>query len=135
MILFIWAGYALAGAGVIEPLPLTKLALTAICAVYLVRAVAFPFLKPVFPANTQTFWLVSSGICLVIGLFHLVGLVELWAHSRHFTDQHSVPCTSALDEKESPRAVAAGLNKEPVTFRVMPGERSEREGGEIPGPA
>ena len=79
MILFIWAGYALAGAGVIEPLPLTKLALSAICAVYLVRAVAFPFLKPVFPANTQTFWRVSSGICLVIGLFHLVGIVELWS--------------------------------------------------------
>ena len=78
MILFIWAGYALAGAGVIEPLPLTKLALTAICAVYLARAVAFPLLKPVFPANTQTFWLVSSGICLVIGLSYLVGLVELW---------------------------------------------------------
>jgi len=78
IILFIWAGYALAGAGVIESLPLTKIALTAICAVYLARAVAFPLLKPVFPANTQTFWLVSSGICLVIGLFHLVGLVELW---------------------------------------------------------
>lgn len=78
MILFLWAGYALAGAGVIEHLPLTKLALTAICVVYLGRAVAFPFLKPVFPANTQTFWLVSSGICLVIGLIHLVGVIELW---------------------------------------------------------
>jgi hypothetical protein len=32
----------------------------------------------VFPANTQTFWLVSSGICLVIGLIHLVGVIELW---------------------------------------------------------
>jgi Flp pilus assembly secretin CpaC len=42
MILFLWAGYALAGAGVIEHLPLTKLALTAICVVYLGRAVAFP---------------------------------------------------------------------------------------------
>ncbi|WP_301445779.1 hypothetical protein [Comamonas sp.] len=78
MILFLWAGYAWAGAGVIASLPLSKLALTAICAVYLVRAIAFPFLKPVFPANTQTFWLVSSGICLVIGLFHLVGIIELW---------------------------------------------------------
>ena len=78
MILFIWTGYALVGAGVIEPLPLTKIVLAAICAAYLGRAAAFPFLKPMFPANTQTFWLVSSGICLVIGLFHLVGLVELW---------------------------------------------------------
>ena len=50
--------------------PLALLLVSLVGAVYLGRAVAFPFLKPVFPANTQTFWLVSSGICLVIGLIH-----------------------------------------------------------------
>ncbi|WP_374486361.1 hypothetical protein [Zoogloea sp.] len=78
-ILFIWAAYALAGAGVIAPLPFTKLALTAICAVYLGRAVAFPLLKPAFPENSQTFWLVSSGICLAIGLVHVCGVIALWS--------------------------------------------------------
>lgn len=78
-ILIVWAAYALAGAGVIAPLPFTKLALTAICAVYLGRALAFPLLKPAFPENSQTFWLVSSGICLVIGLVHAYGVMALWS--------------------------------------------------------
>lgn len=77
-VLFIWAAYALAGAGVVGRLPLLKLALPVICAVYLARAVAFPLLKPAFPENSQTFWLVSSGICLVIGLVHVYGVVSLW---------------------------------------------------------
>lgn len=78
MMLFLWSGYALAGAGVIAPLPLTKSALMVISAIYLLRAVAFPFLKPLFPANTQAFWLVSSAVCLVMGLVHLVGIIDLW---------------------------------------------------------
>ncbi|KOC19095.1 hypothetical protein GL58_20480 [Comamonas testosteroni] len=37
-------------------------------------------------------------------------------------------------QRKSPRAVAAGLNKEPVTFRGAPGEEGEREGEEKPRP-
>lgn len=77
-VLLTWAAYALAGAGVISGLPFAKLILSAICAAYLGRAVAFPLLKPAFPENSQTFWLVSSGICLVIGLVHVYGVVSLW---------------------------------------------------------
>jgi hypothetical protein len=78
VVLSAWAAYALAGAGVIGHLPLLKPALLAICAVYLGRAIAFPLLKPAFPENSQTFWLVSSGSCLVIGLVHLYGVVSQW---------------------------------------------------------
>jgi hypothetical protein len=78
-VLFVWAAYALSGAGVIGHLPLTRFALVAITAAYLGRAVAFPLLKPSFPENSQTFWLVSSGICLVIGLLHLYGVVAQWS--------------------------------------------------------
>ena len=77
-VLVVWAAYALGGAGVIDLLPFSSLALPAICAVYLGRAVAFPVLRPVFPENSQTFWLVSSGICLFIGLVHLYGVVSVW---------------------------------------------------------
>jgi hypothetical protein len=77
-VLFIWAAYAFAGAGVIGRLPLLKLALPFICAVYLGRAAAFPLLKRAFPENSQTFWLVSSGICLGIGLVHLYGITSRW---------------------------------------------------------
>ena len=77
-VLVVWAAYALGGAGVIGLLPFSNLALPAICAVYLGRAVAFPLLKPAFPENSGTFWLVSSGICLLIGLVHLYGVISIW---------------------------------------------------------
>lgn len=77
-VLFVWAAYAFSGAGAIGRLPFTKLALSAICAVYLGRAVAFSLLKPAFPENSPAFWLVSSGICLAIGLLHLYGLIAQW---------------------------------------------------------
>lgn len=77
-LLFIWAAYALSGAGVIKQLPFLRVALCIITAVYLLRAVVFPLLKPAFPGNSETFWLLSSGICLLIGLIHLVGLRQVW---------------------------------------------------------
>jgi hypothetical protein len=42
----------------------------------------FPLLKPAFPDNGNTFWWVTSGICLAIGLTHLVGLTQVWARLR-----------------------------------------------------
>ena len=78
-VLLAWAGYALSGAGLIARLPFTKVALLAITAVYLARAIAFPLLRPVFPENSTNFWLVSTGICLVIGLVHAFGLATRWA--------------------------------------------------------
>ena len=77
-VLAVSAAYALGGAGVIGLLPFSSLALPAICAVYLGRAVAFPILRHAFPENSRTFWLVSSGICLLIGLLHLYGLISVW---------------------------------------------------------
>lgn len=77
-VLLLWAAYALSGAGVIVALPLTRFALTLICAIYLARAVAFPLLKPAFPDNSNTFWWVSSSICGFIGLVHAYGIVALW---------------------------------------------------------
>ena len=76
--LLVWAAYALSGAGVLGPLPFTKYILVAITAVYVGRAVAFPLLKSSFPENSNTFWLVSSGICGLIGLVHAYGTVSLW---------------------------------------------------------
>ena len=77
-VLLLWAAYALGGAGIIPPLPFSGLVLPAICLVYLGRAVGFPLLRSSFPENSQKFWLVSSGICLVIGLAHLYGILASW---------------------------------------------------------
>ncbi|MGQ0509360.1 MAG: hypothetical protein ACT4P9_01995 [Betaproteobacteria bacterium] len=78
-ILFIWALYAFSGAGMAPRLPFTELALLLISLVFLARAIAYPILKPRFPGNSTTFWLVSSGICLLIGLLYAIGLVALIA--------------------------------------------------------
>ena len=77
-VLLVWSAYALSGAGVIGALPLTRLALVAISAIYLARAIAFPLLKPAFPENSSTFWLVPSGICGVMGLAYDYGTFSLW---------------------------------------------------------
>lgn len=76
--LLLWAAFALSGAGVLTRLPLTPWALVGISAVYLGRAVAFPFIQARFPENSKTFWWVSSGICGFIGLVHAYGTLSLW---------------------------------------------------------
>jgi hypothetical protein len=77
-LLAVWAVYALSGAGLLMRLPFVRLVLSVITGIYLLRAVAFPLLKPAFPENSGTFWIVTSGICLVIGLVHLAGLRQVW---------------------------------------------------------
>lgn len=75
-VLFFWAMYAFSGAGIAPQLPLTEPALLLISVVFLLRAFAFPLLRPRFPENSTAFWLVSSGICLVIGILYGVGFVS-----------------------------------------------------------
>lgn len=78
MILLLWSAYALAGAGLIDALPLIRFVLVLASAIYLARAIAFPLLKPAFPENSTTFWWVSSGICGLIGLAYAYGTLSLW---------------------------------------------------------
>lgn len=77
-VLFAWSAYALSGAGVIRKLPLLRTGLVAITAIYTVRGVAFVPAMPYFPGNSMTFWVVSSSICLLVGMVHLVGLRQSW---------------------------------------------------------
>ena len=77
-VLFTWSAYALAGAGVIGPLPLSKAALVAITAVYLVRGVAYGPLVLAKGGRVTPFVVWSSLICFGYGLVHLLGLVQRW---------------------------------------------------------
>ncbi|MFZ2236537.1 MAG: hypothetical protein WAV67_09190 [Dokdonella sp.] len=52
--------------------------LCAITGVYILRGLAFIVIVPYFPGNSVTFWIVSSSICLTIGLVHLVGIKTAW---------------------------------------------------------
>jgi len=81
-VLAIWAAYALSAAGVVRSLPLRRTVLFAITAIYIVRGVAFVPVMAYFPGNSITFWVVSSSICLAIGLVHLVGLRQSWDRLR-----------------------------------------------------
>lgn len=79
-LLAIWSLYALSGAGVILRLPLLRLALCIIAAIYLLRGIAFMPLMPMFPGNSITFWLVSSTTCFVFGLLYSLGIRQSWAY-------------------------------------------------------
>ena len=79
-LLTIWSLYALSGAGIIFRLPLLRLGLSVIAAIYLIRGVAFMPLMPIFPGNSMTFWLVSSTTCIVFGLMYALGVRQSWAH-------------------------------------------------------
>ena len=79
LVLSIWSLYGLSGAKVLFRLPLLKLGLIVISLIYLVRGVAFVAIMPMFPENSLTFWIVSSGICLSLGILYSVGTFQSWA--------------------------------------------------------
>jgi len=78
-VLGVWSTYALSGAGVLRPLPLLRQVLCAMTAIYLLRGLV---LVPVLAAarNRVTPFLVwSSLICMLYGVTHLIGLVQIWS--------------------------------------------------------
>ncbi len=82
-ILAVWGLYAYSGAGMILKLPLLKTVLALITGVYLVRGVVgliIPFVTadPVVHQNSLTFWIVSSLVCCVFGMYYFIGLKNLW---------------------------------------------------------
>ncbi len=88
-VLAVWALYALSGAGVIRRLPLLRVVLAAIAAVYLVRGILGvplvilvddPYLNEL--RAKMTFMIVSSAICIVLGLCYAAGAAAVWARSR-----------------------------------------------------
>ncbi len=77
-VLAVWAAYAFSGAGLIPRLPLLKLALLAISAVYLVRAVGYIPVLLATGAPVGTFAWISSAIVLVYGLAYAIGTWIAW---------------------------------------------------------
>lgn len=73
LILFLWAAYAFAGAGIISPLPLLKPALISIAAIYLARGLVLIPITLFQPERAEGLMLWSSLVCLVMGLSYAVG--------------------------------------------------------------
>ena len=59
--------YALAAARGKPRLPWHRQTMLATSIVFLLRGLAFPLLKPMFPENSDTFWWITSAICLLLG--------------------------------------------------------------------
>lgn len=77
-VLAVWAAYAFSGAGLLPRLPLLRLGLIAISAVYLIRAVVFVPAVIVQTGQAGTFAWVSSAIVLVFGLAYAIGTWTAW---------------------------------------------------------
>ncbi len=59
-------------------MPLLALALPVITAVYLLRGLVAVALFVFDRRRLTAFWVWSSLVCLVYGVVHLVGLVQVW---------------------------------------------------------
>lgn len=78
IVLSVWALYALSAAGAIAELPLLRIGLCAIAAVYLLRGAGGALYAAFGAPADVAFWWWSSAICLGIGLVHLQGLIQVW---------------------------------------------------------
>ncbi len=76
--LAVFAAYAFSAAGVIPRLPLMRLALIGITAVYLLRGLALAPLLVWKPKLVDSFILWSSLIVLVYGMVHAIGTWLAW---------------------------------------------------------
>jgi hypothetical protein len=77
-LLALWAAYAFSGAGLIRRLPLLRIALVAITAIYLARGL---LIIPValfvpYPEGAFDYW--SSIIVLIYGVIHAFGTWKAW---------------------------------------------------------
>jgi len=75
-VLSLWSAYAFSAAGLIMRLPFTRIILSIITLIYLIRGFAGFALINTPMGRTAEFWLWSSMICLTIGIFHAVGLKQ-----------------------------------------------------------
>jgi hypothetical protein len=73
-----WGWYAFSGAGIVTPLPFLKIGLSIITAIYLIRGIAGFGVLFVKSEYSPQFIVISSVICLLFGLVHLIGLVQIW---------------------------------------------------------
>jgi len=77
-VLAVWAAYAFSGAGLIPRLPLLRLGLVTISAIYLVRALVFIPALAMRGLSIDAFAVWSSLIVLVYGAAYAVGTWTAW---------------------------------------------------------
>ena len=104
-ILAVWMLYALSGAGVIRPLPFLRPGLVLIAAIYLGRGLlGIPvvlFAEDPYAHELKarmTFMIVSSAICIGLGLCYAVGAAQAWKRAPEPGHQDQDGALIALEE-------------------------------------
>jgi len=77
LILTVCSIYAFFAARGIHILPFTKIILSMVAIVFLIRGFAFPWLKSKFVGNSDLFWYISSSFCLILGALYAIGVFNL----------------------------------------------------------
>jgi hypothetical protein len=77
-VLLVWAAYALSAAGALPPLPLLKVGIVTITAVYLARGLVLFVVLALLPHRITPFLIWSSLICFGYGMVHLLGVAQVW---------------------------------------------------------
>jgi putative oxidoreductase len=95
VVLAVWTLYALSGAGLIHRLPLLRLALIVIAAIYLMRGIlGIPFALFVDDPYAHqlrakmTFMIVSSAICIFLGVCYAAGVTATRMSSNQIPGGH-----------------------------------------------
>ncbi|AQZ83925.1 hypothetical protein BUM88_19080 [Acinetobacter calcoaceticus] len=74
LILTVCSTYAFLAAKGMQLLPFTKLILSLVAVIFLIRGFASPWLKSKFVGNSDLFWYVSSAFCLILGALYAAGV-------------------------------------------------------------
>lgn len=90
MLLGLWALYGLSGAGLVRRLPLLRPALALIAGAYFARGLlgipAVLLLESPYADELKgrmTFMVISSLVCIFLGLCYASGAARVWRRSRH----------------------------------------------------
>jgi len=78
-VLFIWGLYGFSGAGLMRRLPLVKMALLTITAIYLLRGMLLFILLIFEPVMVDSLMLWSSLVCLGMGTAYACGTRQVWS--------------------------------------------------------
>ncbi len=82
LVLMLWSLYAFAGAGLVRRPPWLRSVLVIITAIYLVRGMMLLPLALFMPQVVDIFLILSSLICIVVGILHFSGTRQMiWEHS------------------------------------------------------
>ncbi|OTT96085.1 hypothetical protein [Acinetobacter nosocomialis] len=76
-ILCIFSFYAFCAATRFMNLPFEKMIISLVAIPFILRGLAFPWLKARFSGNSDLFWYVSSFICLLLGSLYAIGAYSL----------------------------------------------------------